>query len=259
MEPGGLVVVDRHAGHAVLTLNRPEKLNALNAAVLTDLDAALAELARDKEIRAVVIRGAGDRAFCAGADLAELHGLGTAAAVDVLEYGQDVISRLAAMPVPVIAAVHGHAVGGGFEIALAATFVLGSTAATFALPETGLGLIPGYGGTQRLARLIGRQRAGYVVTTGTRLTADDAYRLGILVEAPFAPEALYERAGQLATDVAGRGRLATTASLRLLAASEDGLAAGLRHETHTAALMVGSGEAAERIDAFLRRSSGANR
>lgn len=249
------VIVDHRGSHVVLTLNRPDKLNALNAAVLLALDDALAVVENDVALRAVVLHGAGERAFCAGADLGELRGLDAAGAAATLGRGQRVLGRLASLDVPVIAAVNGHAVGGGFELALASTFVLASTNATFSLPETGLGLIPGYGGTQRLARLIGRQRAGYLITTGRRLSSEEAWEAGLLCEKPVPSQELLDRATALAGEVAGKGRLATTAALRLLAATESGMAAGLVHETTAAALVTSSAEADERVTAFLDRAA----
>ncbi|MGY1806984.1 enoyl-CoA hydratase/isomerase family protein [Blastococcus sp. SYSU D00669] len=248
-----VVQVERRPGLAVITLNRPAKLNALNSEVLDALEDALTGLERDPDVRAVVVTGAGDRAFCAGADLGELRGLDAARAREVLARGQRVMARVAGSPVPVIAAVNGYALGGGFELALASTFVLASTTASFALPETGLGLIPGYGGTQRLGGLVGRQAAAYLVTTGNRVPAERAHRWGLLAEEPLAPEALLPRAVELAGQIAGRGSLATRLALGLLAAAGGDLARGLQHETDAAALATVSGEARTRVAAFLDR------
>jgi enoyl-CoA hydratase len=249
------LLTDRGPGHAVITINRPEKLNALNTAVLTALDETLTELAGDPAVRAVIVTGAGDRAFCAGADLAELHELDSAEAAGLLAVGQRVIGLLGSLGVPVIAAVNGYALGGGFELALAATFTLATTTASFALPETSLGLIPGYGGTQRLARLIGRQQAAYLITTGKRITATQAHAYGLLAEEPLEPADLLPRAAALAATIAERGRHATAAALSAIAASEPGLETGLRLETQAAAVSTVSSEARQRVAAFLNRSS----
>jgi enoyl-CoA hydratase len=250
------LLIEHGPGHAVITLNRPDKLNALNSAVLAALDDALDDLTADPAVRGVIVTGAGSRAFCAGADLAELHGIGSAEAAELLANGQRIIGRLGKLGVPVIAAVNGYALGGGFEIALAATFTLASVTASFGLPETSLGLIPGYGGTQRLARLVGRQRAAYIISTGKRITAAEAHGYGLLAEEPLESAELLPRAIALVSAIAERGRYATAAALAAIAASESGLEVGLRLETQSAAVSTASTEAQERVTAFLSRSTG---
>jgi enoyl-CoA hydratase len=253
------LLIDRGPGHAVITINRPDKLNALNTAVLSQLDDALSALAADPAVRAVIVTGAGSRAFCAGADLAELHELDSAEAAILLAAGQQIFAKLGNLGLPVIAAVNGYALGGGFELALAATFTLAATTASFGLPETSLGLIPGYGGTQRLTRLIGRQQAAYLITTGKRITAAQAHAYGLLAEEPLEPAELLPRAAALAGTIAERGRHATAAALSALAASEPGLDVGLRLETQAAAVSVASSEARQRVTAFLNRDSAARK
>lgn len=240
-------------GCLTLTLHRPDKHNALNADVLRALDAAVDRIAGDPGVRAVVVTGAGPRSFCAGADLDELAGLDVTAAAAVLRTGQRIFARLSAAPVPVVAAVNGLALGGGFELALAATFVIASTAASFGLPETGLGLLPGYGGTQRLPRLVGRQHAAYLVTTGTRWDAPAAYDRGLLAEPPLPPAELLPRAHALAAAIATKGPRATTLALGLLAHADPGLAGGLERETASAAVATAGAEAREGIAAFRER------
>ena len=156
---------------AVLELNRPAAHNTLNRAVLDALDRTLDELAGDDMTRAVVIAGAGGKSFCAGADLDELTGLTATQAHELLGRGQRLFDRIQHYPLPVIAAVNGWALGGGFELALACSFIVAATDAKFGLPEAGLGLMPGYGGTQRLPGLVGRQLALSLMLTGTRLDA----------------------------------------------------------------------------------------
>ncbi|MDG4834316.1 enoyl-CoA hydratase/isomerase family protein [Solwaraspora sp. WMMD1047] len=250
---GGPLLLERREATLLLTLNRPDRHNALNAALLTALDAAVDTAVADRGVRAVVITGAGGRSFCAGADLDELTEAGDAATVvDVLAVGQRVFSRLCTAPVPVIAAVNGLALGGGFELALATTFIIGSERASFALPETGLGLLPGYGGTQRLPRLVGRQLASYLVTTGTRWDAPTAHARGLLAEPPLPPDRLLDRALELAGAIAARGPRATRLALGLLAHA-DGIESGLARETATAALTTAGSEAREGIAAFRQR------
>lgn len=242
------LIVERDGAALCLTLNRPERHNALNAALLAALDDAVDRVAAEPAIRAVVITGAGAKSFCAGADLGELTGRDAAELTGMLGIGQRVFARIAAAPVPVIAAVNGLALGGGFELALAATFVIGSDRASFGLPETGLGLIPGYGGTQRLPRLVGRQQAAYLITTGTRWDADAAHARGLLAEPPLPPDRLLDRAGELAETIATRGPRATALALGLLAGGGD-----LARETLAAAVATGGAEAREGITAFGER------
>jgi enoyl-CoA hydratase len=237
-----------------LTINRPDVHNALNGQVLAALDRALDEVVTAPGIRAVVITGAGERAFCAGADLDELAGAGIAAAEAVLERGGRVLAKLATLPVPSIAAVNGLALGGGFELALACTFVLASERASFGLPETGLGLMPGYGGTQRLPRQVPAQAARAIVLTGERIDAAGAFRHGLLLAAPSPPDALDGDARSLIGRLASRGPGATAYALEALrAAGEVPLDAGLAIERSLAAKCITSAEAAEGITAFKAR------
>jgi len=245
----GLAVADEGAVRT-LTIDRPQAMNALDRRVLERLGEQLDRLA-DDGVRAVVIAGAGEKAFSAGADLDELAGLSAEDAHAALALGQRVLRKLAAAPVPVIAAVNGHALGGGFELALACSFVVAGERATFGLPETGLGLIPGYGGTQRLPALVGAATARRVVLTGERLDAQRAWELGIATEPPIAAGELAARAAELAGRIASRGPHATRLALEAL--RERIPAAALDHEMALAALATGSREAAEGVAAFRER------
>ncbi|MBV6756680.1 enoyl-CoA hydratase/isomerase family protein [Rhodococcus opacus] len=246
------VTVDRDGAVASLTINRPRAHNALNAAVLSELNSAIASLDSDRSVRAIVITGSGDRAFSAGADLDELAGLDAGAAQDVLAAGQQVMYDIEHCHTPVIAAVNGLALGGGFELVLSTTFPVLSTTAQLGLPESGLGLIPGYGGTQRLPRAIGSAAAAHVMLTGIRLEADRAYELGLTPVPPVEPDALLTTTLELAANIARRGPRAHAAILQALRAS-----APNRHdlalETSLAAIATGSPEAAEGIVAFKER------
>jgi enoyl-CoA hydratase len=164
---------------ATVSINRPDKLNALNAAVFEDLTAFLGELATRKDIGGAIVTGAG-RAFVAGADISELEPLDQRAAQALMLRGQGVFNRLEAMPKPVIAAVNGFALGGGCELAMACHFRIASDAAKFGQPEVKLGLIPGYGGTQRLPRLVGKGRALQLLMTGEIIDSAEALRLGLV-------------------------------------------------------------------------------
>jgi enoyl-CoA hydratase len=164
---------------ALLTLDRPEVLNALNFELLRDLGVALDQVA-DGDARALLVTGAGDRAFCAGADINELMGRSLRAQREGAAFGQAVFAKLDALPIPSIALINGYAFGGGLELALACTFRLAARTARLGLPEIKLGLIPGYGGTQRLPRLIGEARALEMILTGRTVEAEEAERIGIV-------------------------------------------------------------------------------
>src|SRR6266478_5455522 len=164
---------------ALVTLDRPQVLNALNFELLRDLDATL-DLVAEGDARALLVTGAGDRAFCAGADIKELMGRSLSAQREGAAFGQLVLAKLDALPIPSIALINGYAFGGGLELALACTFRLALPTASLGLPEIKLGLIPGYGGTQRLPRLIGEARALEIILTGRTVDAEEAERIGLV-------------------------------------------------------------------------------
>jgi enoyl-CoA hydratase len=247
----GLVRQHSDGPVAVVELNRPAVHNTLNRAMLDALDRTLDELVRNATTRAVVLAGAGGRSFCAGADLDELTGQSAAQAHELLARGQRLFDRIQHYPLPVIAAVNGWALGGGFELALACSFIVAATDAKFGLPEAGLGLMPGYGGTQRLPRLVGRQLALSLMLTGSRLDAVRAFDIGLLPEPPVAPPELLASATQRARDIAAKGPLAVRSILKAVA--DDGAAAGLHLESALAGILTASAEAADGIAAFRQR------
>ena len=248
-----VLLVERDGPVATVTISRPRVHNALNAQVLADLDRTLAELVAEG-VRAVVLTGSGTRAFSAGADLDELAGLSAQQAHTVLGAGQQVVARIERAPVPVIAAVNGLALGGGFELVLACTFAVLADTAALGLPETGLGLVPGYGGTQRLARRVGQPVAAHAMLTGERIPADRAHALGLTPVPPVPVEAVVDTAQQIARQVATRGPRAVQAVLLALRHGADvPLEAGLALETALAGLVTGGEEAAEGIAAFRAR------
>lgn len=248
------LLVSRHDAVAVITLHRPQVHNALNRETLQALAAAHADLVSDAGIRAIVITGAGERSFCAGADLDELVGLDSASAHHALELGQRVMTQIEHGPVPVIAAVNGVALGGGFELVLASTFSILSTSASLGLPESRLGLLPGYGGTQRLPRVIGGPAAAHVMLTGTRLSAARAYELGLTPLEPVAPQDLLDTALEEAAKIAAGGPRAHALILRALGTTGPSRL-DLALETSLAASAVASPEGAEGIRAFRERRS----
>jgi len=249
------VLIAEQRGHVrYLTLNRPEVLNALNARVFASLRTELASVASDPGTRVLVITGAGDRAFSSGADLEELVGLDPVDTRALLEQGQRVLRDLETLGTPVIAAVNGYALGGGFELALACPLVVGAERAQFGLPEVGLGLMPGYGGTQRLPRAVGPQAALRMMLTGQRVDAAHAHELRILSQPPVEDGQLLEVVGDLAKEIASRSPRAASLILQSVGASS-GLDAGLAHETTLAALAAASGDAAEGVAAFREKRS----
>jgi enoyl-CoA hydratase len=165
---------------AILTINRPDKLNALNSQVLDELKEAFSELRRDKKVKAVIVTGAGDKAFVAGADIAELSELDSESGKKTSQYGQKIFSDIEKFPKPVVAVVNGYALGGGAELAMACHIRIAEENAVFGLPEVTLGLIPGYGGTQRLPALIGKSKAYEMILTGDHLKAKEAAAIGLV-------------------------------------------------------------------------------
>ena len=245
-----IVQSERHGAVAVLRLNRPEALNALSDEVLEALCVAFDAVEQSGDARCVVLCGAG-RAFAAGADVGGLREL---SAEDVLarERG-DRWARLRASRLPVIAAVHGWCLGGGCELALTCDIVLAADDARFGLPETGLGLIPGAGGTQRLPRIAGRSLALEMILAGRTLTAREALQSGICSRV-VAPEALEREALALAARIAARPVHAVRLAREAVAlAFETPLAAGLAEERRLFALAFASDDAREGMDAFVER------
>ena len=174
------IITDRRESIAIVTLNRPEKLNALSRESIAALSEAFKSFENDQELRVVILTGAGDRAFSAGTDLSELIQVDASDARSVAERGQQLCNQIEQYQVPVIAAINGAAAGGGCELALACHLRIAVSNARFSLPETKLGIIPGYGGTQRLTRELGRARALELILTSGTINAEDALRLGVI-------------------------------------------------------------------------------
>jgi enoyl-CoA hydratase len=173
------VHLTRREAVAILTLDRQEALNALSFAMLREIGETIDQVAKS-DARALIVTGAGAKAFCAGADIKELRGRSLLEQKRGAELGQGVFAKLDALPVPSIAVINGHAFGGGLELAMAYTFRLAARHAKMGLPEVKLGLIPGYGGTQRLPRLVGKARALEIIMTGRSVDADEASRIGLV-------------------------------------------------------------------------------
>ncbi|MGB8329268.1 MAG: enoyl-CoA hydratase-related protein [Polyangiales bacterium] len=208
------VEVTRHGHVSTLTINRPDKLNALSREVLSDLGTAVRALAADQEVRAAVITGTG-KAFVAGADIGAMRSMSEAEGREFGELGHGVFEAVEHLHCPVIAAVNGFALGGGCELALACDFIYASSKAKFGQPEVGLGIIPGFGGTQRLPRRVGAALARELIYSGKMIGADDALRIG-LANAVFEPEELLGAAAEMAAEIASKGPLAVAAAKRLI-------------------------------------------
>jgi len=210
------ILVERDGVVATVTLNRPQTLNALNAQLLGELADALAALDADAEVRAVVITGSGQKAFAAGADIGELNALADAkAGADKARAGQSVTLQIERMRTPVIMAVNGFALGGGCELAMAGDVMIASDNAKFGQPEVNLGLIPGYGGSQRTTRLVGRGMAMYLCLTGEIVDAAEALRIGLVQK--VVPQAdLLTEAKRIANLIAGKAPLAIAVCKRVI-------------------------------------------
>lgn len=247
-----LVDVEQHDGVRRIRLSRPEKRNAISTAMLLQLQAALDGDRTEEEARVVILTGKGS-AFSAGADISEYEAMDAEELRIFTDRAAALCTRLATLPVPVIAAVNGAALGGGFELVLCCDLVVAASSATFGLPELRLGLIPGWGGTQRLAHHVGPNRARELILLGKRLTADDAAKLGI-VNRMCDPGELPDIVGDLAGGLARQPILAVAAArhaIRCASPAQQPGAAGFAVERGELGELFGSADAREGIDAFL--------
>lgn len=201
------IIMEKEGGIAILTINRPKALNALNSDTLQEIKAAIADVREDAAVGALIITGAGDKAFVAGADISYMENMTAVEGRDFGLLGQEVFMSVDNLEKPVIAAVNGFALGGGCELSLACDIRLASENAKFGQPEVGLGITPGFGGTQRLPRAIGEGRAKELIYTGTNINAQEAYRLG-LVNHVYPAETLMDEAKQMAKKIAANAPLA---------------------------------------------------
>jgi enoyl-CoA hydratase len=247
------LTLERDGAVCVLTLSRPEKLNALNHALLTELDDAVTSLQADRSLRVVIVTGAGEKAFVAGADIGELAVLDTRGAEAASAFGSRVFRKLETGSQTVIAAVNGFALGGGCELALACHIRLASENAKFGLPEVGLGIIPGYGGTQRLPRLVGLGIASEMIATGRMVDAQEALRIGLVNRVvPLAQ--LKEDAKTMAMRIAANAPLAVAAALEAARRSLDGdIDQGLRFESTLFGILGSTQDMHDGLSAFVEK------
>jgi len=240
-------------GVGLVTLNRPKVLNALDARTFEELSDVVGVVERDRGVKALVLTGAGEKAFAAGADIAALSSMGPVEAGRFSELAHRVLERLERLPVPVIAAVNGFALGGGCEVVLACDLVYASDRAKFGQPEVNLGLVPGFGGSQRLPRRIGLSRAMEMVLTGDMIDAAKAKEIGLALEVVPGAELLAFARAQ-AAKIASKGPVAVAAAKRIMrAGTEPELAAANELERQAFAALFGSADAKEGMAAFLAK------
>lgn len=236
-----------------ISINRPDKLNALNKEVISELGHAIAELYTNDAIKAGIITGTGAKAFVAGADISEFTSLDATAGAALAERGQDLVfSKIERSPKPIVAAVNGFALGGGCELAMACHFRLASDNAKFGQPEVNLGLIPGYGGTQRLVQLIGKGKAMELLMTGNMITAAEAQQIG-LVNHVTSPEDLLPQTKALLQTILSKAPLAITRIIDLVNTASYAPEEGLEKEVTLFGELFDTADAKEGANAFLEK------
>ncbi|MGY1425134.1 enoyl-CoA hydratase/isomerase family protein [Lysobacter sp. A289] len=251
--PDSIVTTADHGAVRTITVNRPDKLNALNAATLDALQVAFDAAADDANVRCVVLTGAGSKAFVAGADIAEMNGLTPVQGRDFSLRGQRLMRRVEKMPKPVIAMINGFALGGGLELAMCCHLRIAADAAKIGQPEVNLGLIPGFGGTQRLLRLAGRAATMELCLVGAPIDATRARELGIVNRTVAAADLLAETM-KLAAQLAASAPLALRGVIDCInVGGECGIEEGLEYETAQFGLMFSTDDMREGTSAFLER------
>ena len=253
MAEQSVVLEQLETGIYRLLVNRPQALNALNAATLAALDQEIAAVAADVAARVLLLSGGGEKAFVAGADIAEMQSLDATQAAAFSQAGMRVMHALEALPVPVIALVNGYALGGGCELALACDWIIASERAVFGQPEVNLGIPPGFGGTQRLLRRVGRARAMELVTTGRQVRAEEALAIGLVTQV-VPPTALMETGLAAARSIAAKGTLAVKLAKQAVQRGADlDLANACAYETAQFALAFATADQKEGMRAFLEK------
>jgi len=247
------ISVNLSDGIAVLTINRPKQLNALNKRTIEEAHAALKEMESDNEVAVVILTGAEEKAFVAGADIKEFADFTIAQGGSLAKNGQDLLFNLVEhYPKPVIAAVNGFALGGGLELAMSAHIRIASSNAKMGLPEVSLGVIPGYGGTQRLAQLVGKGKANELIFTAGMISADEAFRCG-LVNAVVEQNALMETAMKMASKILRNSPMAIRAAIRAVNAGYTSGVNGYEVEIEEFAKCFGTEEFKEGTNAFIEK------
>ncbi len=253
-ETGEPIAIERDGAVAIVTLNRPSVLNALNAALLEKLSQVLKQLDSDTTVRAIVITGAGTKAFAAGADIGELNALRSAyQGATRARTGQAVTLQIERMKKPVIMAINGFALGGGCELAMAGDIMIASENAKFGQPEVNLGLIPGFGGSQRTTRLVGKGMAMYLCLTGETIDAQEALRIGLVQE--VVPQAqLLDEAKRIANTISGKAPLAIEGCKRAInSGAHLSIVDALELEAVEFGALAGTNDFKEGTSAFLEK------
>jgi len=239
-------------GIATITINRPDVLNALNLTVLRELLDAIGEASADEQVKVLILTGEG-RAFVAGADIAQMKDFGTREGLAFGDQGHAVMAALETMDKPAIAAVNGFALGGGTELSLGCDFVYASTKAKFGQPEVNLGIIPGFGGTQRLARTVGMNKARELIYTGAIIDAEEARRIGLVAEV-FEPDGFLEKVREKAKLVMSKGPVAIATAKRVMNKGVDlTLDSALELEKQAFSALFGSDDQSEGMTAFVEK------
>jgi len=248
------ILVTREENVAIVTFNRPRVLNALSHATVAELAAAMDELGADPNVRCVILTGAGDKAFVAGADINELRAIGSATSgADFAAWGQDILFKIENLLKPVICAINGYALGGGCELAMACDIRMAADSAILGQPEINLGVIPGYGGTQRLPRLVGKGQAKLLVLSGDRISAQEALRIG-LVDMVVPAAELMDKARELARKLAGKAPLAVACAKKCInVGAEIDLVTACAYEASQFGLTCASQDRVEGTTAFLEK------
>jgi len=239
-------------GICTITINRPDKLNALNKKVMEEISAAVDEVYNNTEIKAAIITGAGSKSFVAGADISEFIGLSVEEGKELAKMGQDIFFKIENSPKPIIACVNGFALGGGCEMAMACHFRIASSNAKFGQPEVNLGLIPGYGGTQRLTQLIGKGRAIELMISGNMIDASTALQYG-LVNYAVPQEELLHKASTILQTIISKAPLAVTKCIAAANAVFDETKNGYAFEVDAFGECFGTADKAEGTAAFLEK------
>lgn len=237
----------------LLTVNRPKSLNALNAETLDEIAAAVAEVGKDSGARALLVTGAGEKAFVAGADISQMQDFDSAQAQAFSERGNRTFRAFELLPVPAVALVNGYALGGGCELAMACDWIVASERAQFGQPEVNLGVVAGFGGTQRLTRLVGRAMAMDLLVTGRLIKADEALRIG-LVNQVVAPELLRDKGLEIARMIASKGPVAVRLTKQIVQRGQDlDLANACQQEAYAFGLTCATADQKEGMKAFLEK------
>lgn len=247
------ILFEQKENIGIITINRPDKLNALNHKVLDELNEVFRHCGEIESIWGVVITGAGEKAFVAGADIKEIHELDSKSGKEFALHGQSIFNYIENFPKPVIAAINGFALGGGCELALACHIRIASENAKLGQPEVNLGIIPGYGGTQRLTRLIGKGRAMYLILTGEMIDAQTALQFG-LVNKVVPQNELMNETLKIMNTIISKGRIAITTAIRSInSACELPLSEGLKFEADMFSVCCGTEDYKEGTAAFLEK------